>query len=61
MTVVYRITGNNQFHDVSIITDRVKNVALRKCSRRVSGAAIVKKNGVPGIVQRRRLGNDSAW
>ena len=30
-------------HDVSVITDRVKIVALRKCSRRVSGAAIVRK------------------
>ncbi len=49
-------------HDVSIRTDRVKIVALRKCSRIVSGAAIVnKKHGEPGIVQRRRLGNDSAW
>ena len=33
-------------HDVSIITDRVKIVALRNCSRRVSGAAIVKKKMV---------------
>ena len=50
-------------HDVSVITDRVKIVALRKCSRRVSGAAVVKKkNGVYlVIVRRRRLGNDSAW
>jgi hypothetical protein len=30
-------------HDVSVITDRVKIVALRKCSRKVSGAAIVRR------------------
>ena len=33
-------------HDVSIRTDRVKIVALRKCSRIVSGAAIVEKKMV---------------
>ena len=47
-------------HIQNIQTDRVKIVALRKCSRKVSGAAVVKKkNGVYlVIVQRRRLGND---
>ena len=69
MTVVYRITEES--NAPQCLTDRVerKNVALRKtCSRRVSGAAIVKthtqnsNNGVgPVIVQRRRLTNDSAW
>ena len=55
VTVVHRITGN--IHDVSIITDRVKkNVALRKCSRRVSGAAIVKKKGVPGYSAKTPVG-----
>ena len=64
MTVVHRITEES--NAPQCLTDRVerKNVALRKtCSRRVSGAAVVKKkNGVYlVIVRRRRLGNDSAW
>jgi hypothetical protein len=55
VTVVYRI--NRKRHDVSLITDRVKIVALRKCSRRVSGAAIVKKkNGVPGFSAKTPVG-----